>query len=245
MATTNIQWTEQTWNPTTGCTKITAGCKNCYAEVMHKRLTGMGQSKYSEPFTSVRTHEQELSHTFGKKPSLVFVNSMSDLFHIDVPLSFIQRVFAVIAANPHHIFQVLTKRAARLRALSPELDWPTNLWMGVSVEDERVDYRIDDLRLCGARVKWLSIEPLIGNLYHVDITGVDWVVVGGESGRSARPMNPDWVEDLLAFCESHSIPVFVKQTGIVLAKEWSLLDKKGGNMDEWPAWMQIRQFPEM
>ncbi len=213
MSVTTIEWTQMTWNPTTGCSKLSAGCKFCYAEIMSKRLQAMGSKKYADGF-EIRTHEKELNTPYKwKKPTLVFVNSMSDLFHKDVPLDFIKKVFAVMNDNPQHTFQVLTKRAERLFEVHQELTWSENIWMGVSVEDERVTDRIDFLRQTGAKVKFLSCEPLIGPLPNLDMTNIDWVIVGGESGHHPRPMNPDWVEDLQKQCESAGIAFFFKQWG--------------------------------
>ncbi|MDF2159388.1 phage Gp37/Gp68 family protein [Algoriphagus sp. CAU 1675] len=214
MAQTSIEWTELTWNPVTGCTKISAGCKFCYAEVMTKRLKAMGVDKYQAGFKKVRIHEDalEIPYTW-KKSKVVFVNSMSDLFHKDVPLEFIQKVFQVMKDNGQHVFQVLTKRADRLAEISHLLPWAHNIWMGVSVEDERVLDRIDFLRDTGARVKFLSCEPLIGSLPNINLTGIDWVIVGGESGQKARPMKPEWVLDIQEQCQSAKVAFFFKQWG--------------------------------
>lgn len=214
MAQTSIEWTELTWNPVTGCTKISAGCKFCYAEIMTKRLKAMGVEKYKDGFKKVRMHEETLGIPYTwKKSKVVFVNSMSDLFHKDVPLEFIQRVFKVMNENPQHVFQVLTKRADRLAEFHNQLTWSHNIWMGVSVEDNRVIERIDFLRITGARVKFLSLEPLIGPLPNLNLNGIDWVIVGGESGHRARPMNPDWVLDIQEQCEKSKVAFFFKQWG--------------------------------
>lgn len=214
MAQSSIEWTEMTWNPTTGCDKLSAGCKYCYAEVMTKRLQAMGLEKYGDGFKVIRTHEEELSRPFTwRKPSVVFVNSMSDLFHIKVPLSFIQRVFNTMNRCPQHTFQVLTKRAELLEEYSNQLIWTDNIWMGVSVEDQRVEYRIEHLRKCGAQVKFLSLEPLLGPLPNLNLTGIDWVIVGGESGRKPRPMDSAWVVDIQQQCEAAGVAFFFKQWG--------------------------------
>ena len=208
-----IEWTELTWNPTTGCSKISQGCKFCYAEVMSKRLQAMGVDKYKDNF-EVRTHESELTTPFKwKKSKIVFVNSMSDLFHKDVPLEFIKKVFKTMKKNPQHVFQVLTKRSERLLELDSELDWSHNIWMGVSVEDQRVENRIDHLRQTNARTKFLSLEPLIGPLPNLNLRNIDWVIVGGESGHNPRPMNPDWVLDIQEQCEQNDVAFFFKQWG--------------------------------
>tara|TARA_R110000823_G_scaffold311448_1_gene437141 strand:- start:169127 stop:169858 length:732 start_codon:yes stop_codon:yes gene_type:complete len=215
MAQSSIEWTEMTWNPTTGCSKVSAGCKFCYAEVMSRRLKAMGVEKYKDNF-AVRTHEKELQTPYTwKKPRIVFVNSMSDLFHPEVPVEFIQKVFAVMNDNPQHVFQVLTKRGDRLQYLDSEglLEWSHNIWMGVSVEDDRVIDRIDFLRKTGARVKFLSLEPLIGPLPNLNLKGIDWAIVGGESGRKPRPMKPEWVEEIKDQCLASKTKFFFKQWG--------------------------------
>ena len=214
MAQSSIEWTEMTWNPTTGCDKLSAGCKFCYAEVMTKRLQAMGVTKYEEGFKVIRTHEKELARPFSwHKPRTVFVNSMSDLFHVDVPLAFIQRVFHTMNQCPQHQFQVLTKRAELLAQYSPELNWTANIWMGVSVEDMRVQHRIDYLRRSGAQIKFLSLEPLLGPLTDLNLEGIHWVIVGGESGRKPRPMMEEWVEDIRQQCQRAGVAFFFKQWG--------------------------------
>lgn len=213
MAQSSIEWTEMTWNPTTGCDKISAGCKYCYAEVMTRRLMAMGIEKYKDGF-KVRTHEDSLQTPFSwKKPKVVFVNSMSDLFHPKVPLSFIQKVFFVMNETPQHTYQVLTKRADRLYELHEQLNWSSNIWMGVSVEDERVTDRIDFLRETNAQTKFLSCEPLIGPLQNMNLKNIDWVIVGGESGRKARPMQESWVWDIRQQCQQEGVKFFFKQWG--------------------------------
>lgn len=213
MAQSNIEWTEMTWNPTTGCTKISAGCKYCYAEIMSKRLQAMGVEKYKDNF-EVRIHEDSLSiPATWKYSKVVFVNSMSDLFHKDVPLEFIKKVFMVMNENPQHVFQVLTKRAERLFEIQHELKWTHNIWMGVSVENEKVVKRIDYLSKTKAKVKFLSCEPLIGALPKLNLKKIDWVIVGGESGHTPRPMNPEWVLDIQEQCRNNDVAFFFKQWG--------------------------------
>ncbi|MBC7382804.1 MAG: phage Gp37/Gp68 family protein, partial [Bacteroidia bacterium] len=213
MAQSSIEWTEMTWNPTTGCDKVSAGCKFCYAEIMSKRLQSMGIDKYKDGF-ELRVHEDALRIPYAwKKSKIVFVNSMSDLFHNDVPLSHIQRVFEVMNDNPQHVFQVLTKRAERLLELNDQLHWSHNIWMGVSVENEKVMGRIDLLAQTNARVKFLSCEPLIGPLPHMNLTKIDWVIVGGESGRTPRKLNVDWVLDIKDQCLNGHTKFFFKQWG--------------------------------
>ncbi|MBP6304082.1 MAG: phage Gp37/Gp68 family protein [Bacteroidia bacterium] len=202
-----------TWNPTTGCTKISAGCKFCYAEVMTKRLMAMGIDKYKDGF-EIRTHEDSLMTPYEwKKPKIVFVNSMSDLFHPQVPIEFIKKVFHVMNDTPQHTYQVLTKRGDRLSEIHEQLNWTKNIWMGVSVEDERVTERIDFLRHTNAKTKFLSCEPLIGPLMNLNLIGIDWVIVGGESGRKARPMEEWWVWDIKQQCEEQEVLFFFKQWG--------------------------------
>ena len=213
MATSSIEWTELTWNPTTGCNKVSAGCKHCYAEVMSRRLQAMGVKKYRDGF-SVRCHEESLDLPKGwRKPSVVFVNSMSDLFHDEVPLPFIKKVFDVMNQCPQHIFQVLTKRAKRLESLAPQLNWTPNIWMGVSVEDETAAWRIDHLRNVPATVRFLSCEPLIGPLPSMNLAGIHWVIVGGESGLRPRPMEANWATQIQVQCEAASVAFFFKQWG--------------------------------
>lgn len=214
----NIEWTEATWNPVTGCTKISQGCKNCYAERLANRLKKMGVPRYSDGF-QLRLHEDvlELPNTW-KKPRTIFVNSMSDLFHNDVPDEYILRVFRVMEQNPQHIFQILTKRSARLKLLAPRLIWPRNIWMGVSVEDAKATYRIADLQKVQAAIRFLSIEPFIGPLGTLDLNGIHWVIVGGESGPHARRMKIEWVEAVLAQCRAAQVPFFFKQWGGVRKK---------------------------
>lgn len=213
MAQTRIEWTELTWNPTTGCNKVSQGCKFCYAEVMARRLKAMGLEKYRNGF-ELTLHEDSLKIPYTwKQPKIVFVNSMSDLFHKDIPLEFIQRVFKVMNDNPQHVFQVLTKRADILLKYHKELDWTHNIWMGVSVEDSKSLSRINLLRRTRAKVKFLSCEPLIGPLSNLNLKKIDWVIVGGESGRRPRPMKPEWVFEIHNKCIKENVPFFFKQWG--------------------------------
>lgn len=213
MKRSNIEWTEMTWNPVTGCSKVSAGCKFCYAERMAKRLQAMGVERYRNGF-AVTLHEDLLDVPRSwRQPRLVFVNSMSDLFHEDVPLEFIRRVFSTMLATPQHTYQILTKRSQRLKELAPELAWASNVWMGVSVEDARVVHRIDDLRSVPATVRFLSCEPLIGPLENLNLEGIHWVIVGGESGPGARPMRSEWVQGIRRQCRKARVPFFFKQWG--------------------------------
>ncbi len=215
MAQSSIEWTEMTWNPTTGCNKISAGCKFCYAEIMAKRLQAMGIEKYIDGF-KLRLHEDSLLTPYSwKSPKIVFVNSMSDLFHKNVPIAFIKKVFQVMKENPQHVFQILTKRADILLYYDKEdwLEWTHNIWMGVSVEDEKRMNRIDLLRQTKARTKFLSCEPLISGLPNIKLEGIDWVIVGGESGRTPRPIEKKWVIDIKTQCKKSKVAFFFKQWG--------------------------------
>ncbi|MGE5567461.1 MAG: DUF5131 family protein [Rhodospirillales bacterium] len=208
-----IEWTESTWNPVTGCDKISPGCKNCYAERMALRLQAMGQPNYVNGFKlTLHEHTLELPLRW-RKPQMIFVNSMSDLFHKDVPIEFIRRTFRLMREAYWHRFQVLTKRSERLAAVSAELDWPENVWMGVSIETDKYCFRADHLRRTGARVKFLSLEPLLGPLPSLNLSGINWVIVGGESGPKARPMREQWVLDIQAACAEAGVAFFFKQWG--------------------------------
>ncbi|MBI2969050.1 MAG: phage Gp37/Gp68 family protein [Bacteroidetes bacterium] len=213
MAQSSIEWTELTWNPTTGCSKISAGCKFCYAEIMSMRLKAMGQEKYKNGF-KLTLHPDELKRPYEwKKPSTVFVNSMSDLFHKDVPLSFIKKVFKVMNDTPQHTYQILTKRGDVLYKYNTQLNWTKNIWMGVSVENEKVVERIDYLRKTHAQVKFLSLEPLIGPLNNLNLKNIHWVIVGGESGPKAREIKFEWVWDIKKQCKKANVLFFFKQWG--------------------------------
>ena len=229
----HIEWTEATWNPVTGCSKVSAGCKNCYAERLALRLQAMGNARYRNGF-SVTLHADfvELPKRW-REPRVIFVNSMSDLFHEQVPVDFIQRVFATMAACPQHTFQILTKRSARLRELATELDWPRNVWMGVSVEDARVLHRIADLHVVPAAVRFLSCEPLIGPLDALPLDGIHWVIVGGESGPGARPMKIEWIRSIFRQCRQASVAFFFKQWGGV-RKDLTGRKLNGRTYDEMP-----------
>lgn len=217
-----IEWTEATWNPTTGCDRTSPGCDHCYALTLAKRLKAMGQAKYQrdgDPRTSgpgfgVTLHPSALMVPMSwDAPRTIFVNSMSDLFHPKVPLDYIRQVFEVIAGTPQHTYQVLTKRSKRLAQTAERLDWPVNLWMGVSVEDAHYSFRIGHLQGVPAAVRFLSCEPLLGPLDHLDLDGIDWVIAGGESGPCARPMDPDWVRSIRDQCLDADVAFFFKQWG--------------------------------
>ncbi len=209
----SIEWTESTWNPVTGCTKISPGCDHCYAERLALRLQAMGQANYANGFKlTVQEHMLELPLKW-KTPQVIFVNSMSDLFHRDVPTEYIHRVFDVMGRASQHRFQILTKRSQRLMRLSKSLAWRPNIWMGVSVESQDYTFRIEHLRETGAHIKFLSLEPLLSPLHDLNLTGIDWVIVGGESGPGARVMRDDWVIDIRNQCKAASVPFFFKQWG--------------------------------
>ena len=227
-----IEWTESTWNPVTGCTKVSPGCKHCYAERMAERLQAMGQANYANGFElTLQPHMLELPLRW-KRPQTVFVNSMSDLFHDGVPIEYVRQVFDVMRRAHWHRFQVLTKRAERLARLAPELEWAENVWMGVSVETHRYRHRIDLLRSTPARVKFLSLEPLLGPLHDLDLEGIDWVIVGGESGPKARPMEAAWVTELRDQCRRARVPFFFKQWG-------GKNKKKAGRVLQGRTWSQM------
>lgn len=212
-STSNIEWTEVTWNPVTGCTKVSPGCKFCYAEVMSKRLKAMGMERYRNEFRVTLQPEVVEQPLRWRKPRVVFVNSMSDLFHDDVPLAYLKRVFEVMERCPQHTFQVLTKRAERLEELARELPWPENVWMGVSVEDQKRTRRIAHLQRVPAAVRFLSVEPLLEAIPELPLDGMHWVIVGGESGRKPRPMDPAWVTEIRDQCVAAGVPFFFKQWG--------------------------------
>jgi protein gp37 len=271
---TGIQWTGDVWNPTTGCDRISEGCDNCYALKMAKRLKGMGQAKYQrdgDPRTSgpgfgLSVHPDALDLPLGwRKPRVIFVNSMSDLFHARVPDAFIASVFTVMAATPRHTYQVLTKRPRRMRALlaSPgfhvaclaaaavrglDLEgtpWPLpNVWLGTSIESARYSWRANALREVPAAVRFISAEPLLGSLAGLDLGGIGWLIIGGESGPGARPMDEEWARTLAIQATRAQVPVFMKQMGSVLGKQLGA-GAKGGDMEHWPEDLRIRDFPRV
>lgn len=215
-----IEWTNITWNPVTGCDKVSPGCDHCYANRLANRLKAMGVHKYRNGF-KVTIHPEELNSPANWiGPHKVFVNSMSDMFHEDIPLDFFNQVFEVMAHWPQHIFQILTKRSKRLVRMNEQIKWPDNVWMGVTVESKEYEYRIRDLRKTGAKVKFLSLEPLIGPLPNMDFTGIDWAIVGGESGPGARPMSEQWVWEIKKQCEEQGVSFFFKQWGGVNKKRF-------------------------
>ncbi|MBF0487861.1 MAG: phage Gp37/Gp68 family protein [Nitrospirae bacterium] len=230
-----IEWTETTWNPVTGCTKISKGCLNCYAERLALRLKAMGVKKYSNGF-DVTIHRKELCRPYEwRQPSRIFVNSMGDLFHDDVPLSFIEDVFRVMNDNKAHVFQILTKRSERLLEISDKLNWSENIWMGVTIEAKEYLYRLKHLTSTRAKVKFISFEPLLSDMGSIDLQGADWVIVGGESGPMCRQVLPRWIEKIRDICIESNIPFFFKQWGGVFrTKSGRLLD--GKTWDDIPAY---------
>jgi len=229
-----IEWTETTWNPVTGCDKVSPGCRYCYAERMAKRLKAMGQANYVNGF-KLTMHPHMLSYPlYWQKPLTIFVNSMSDLFHEKVPHGYIGEVFDVMRRTPRHRYQVLTKRAERILEMDASLFWPQNVWMGVTVENADYQHRIDHLRECGARIKFLSLEPLLGPLPNLDLSGIDWVIVGGESGPGARPMKPEWALEIRNQCTKAGVPFFFKQWG-------GVFKKRAGRLLEGRVWDEMPQ----
>jgi len=232
-AGSKIEWTESTWNPVTGCTKVSPGCKHCYAERMAMRLKAMGQANYADGF-KLTLQERALALPLSwKRPQIIFVNSMSDLFHKDVPDEYIFRVFEVMRRADWHQYQVLTKRSERLRELAPELPWAPHIWMGVSVENGDYRFRIGDLQATQAHIKFLSVEPLLGPVGRIGLKGIDWVIVGGESGPGARPMKAEWVLSVRDQCQRAAVPFFFKQWGGVNKKKAGRL-LEGRTYDEMP-----------
>jgi protein gp37 len=236
LASSKIEWTNSTWNPLTGCSKISPGCKNCYAERMARRLQAMGQPHYQNGFrVTVHTDAFQTPLKKWKTPRLIFVNSMSDLFHEQVPIDFILNIFSIMKQANWHVFQVLTKRSERLVELSGKIDWPKNVWMGVSVENSNYSYRIDQLQTISAFKKFLSLEPLLGPLPNINLSGIDWVIVGGESGPKSRAIEEEWVIDIRDQCIARRIPFFFKQWG-------GTNKKKAGKILEGRIW---DEFPEL
>ncbi len=228
-----IEWTEATWNPVTGCTKISPGCKFCYADRMAKRLQAMGQERYRNGFRLTLQPDALDAPLHWKRPRVIFVNSMSDLFHADVPLEYIQQCFSVMQEAEQHTFQILTKRADRVAELAAALPWPDNVWMGTSVENADYIWRIHELVKVPARVRFLSVEPLLGPIPRLPLKGIHWVIVGGESGPGARPMSEEWVVQILDRCRKSGIPFFFKQWGGVNKKRTGRI-LRGRTWDQMP-----------
>ncbi|MCH7731774.1 MAG: phage Gp37/Gp68 family protein [Candidatus Marinimicrobia bacterium] len=230
-----IEWTDSTWNPVTGCDKISAGCKYCYAERLAHRLNLMGQKRYRNNFR-VTLHEDLIETPLRwRNPRLIFVNSMSDLFHKEVPIDFIRKVFDTMERASQHVFQILTKRSVRLKELAPQISWPPNVWIGASVENQEMTHRIDDLRSVPAKIRFLSLEPLIGPITKLDLSGIGWVIVGGESGPHARPMDPEWARRIRDICLKSQVPFFFKQWG-------GKNKKRAGRMLDGRFWDQRPQY---
>jgi protein gp37 len=242
MGKSTIEWTESTWNPVTGCTKVSPGCKHCYAEVLAVRLKAMGQRNYRNGFeVTVQPHMLDLPLSW-KRPQMIFVNSMSDLFHEDIPTPYVFRIFDVMRRASWHQFQVLTKRADRLAAVSARIEWPRNVWMGVSVENADYVERIEHLRRTNAYLKFLSLEPLVGPLPGLGLDDIDWVIVGGESGRGARPIRKEWVLDIRDQCRRAGVAFFFKQWGGANAnKKAAGRTLEGRTWDELPARTTVRE----
>lgn len=248
---TKIEWVQNqngskgtTWNPTTGCTKISPGCQHCYAETMAKRLNKMGVKGYEKVF-ELTVHQNRLVQPLNrKKATTYFVNSMSDLFHKDVPSHFIKQVFEIIQQTPQHTYQILTKRAERMAVFCQTHRIPDNAWLGVSVEDRVYGLpRIDILRNIDAHIRFISIEPLLEALGTIDLSGIHWVIVGGESGAKARPIKKEWVTDIKEQCQQSKIPVFIKQMGTHWARTHSTKRGKGNDMSEWDKELRVRDYP--
>jgi len=238
---TSIEWTDSTWNPVTGCTKVSSGCTNCYAERMALRLQAMGNPSYTNGF-SVTLHEDLLDLPLKwKKPQTIFVNSMSDLFHENVPVEFILRVFNIMRRADWHCYQILTKRSERLLELSHQLPWMSHIWMGVTIEEKNYIYRIEHLKRTSAKVKFLSLEPLLSPIPNLQLEGIDWVIVGGESGPKSRPMKKDWVIDIKNQCHKENIPFFFKQWGGKNKKKAGR-ELEGRVWDEIPSLLPNTQF---
>lgn len=238
-----IEWTEQTWNPTTGCTKVSPGCKHCYAEVMARRLQAMGAGGYDAGF-ELTLHPGRLGQPLArKKPTVYFVNSMSDLFHEDIPDKFLNEVFGVIRATPQHTYQILTKRAERLLRYFAWRNCPNNVWLGVSVEDRAYGLpRIDQLRQVNARIRFLSVEPLLEDLGDINLGNIHWVIVGGESGPKARPMQPGWVDNIRQQCDDAGVAFFFKQWGGWGADGKKRSKKENGRLLHGKTWDEMPQL---
>jgi len=239
-----IEWTEATWNHVTGCRKVSPGCAHCYAETFAERWRGVAGHHYEQGF-DLRLWPERLEQPLRwRQPRRIFVNSMSDLFHEDIPDEYVERVFAVMAEAQQHVFQVLTKREERLAELAPWLPWPDNLWMGVTIENRRFVHRADYLREVPAAVRFISAEPLLTDLTKLDLTDIDWLIVGGESGPQARPLDLAWVIELAEKCGESGTAFFMKQLGTVRAKECGCRDRKGSDIALFPRELQRREMPE-
>ena len=257
MKESKIEWTEATWNPLRGCTRVSEGCRFCYAERVAERWSKPGQpyDGLVTPSKKVGGHPRWtgeimlVDHMLNeprkwKEGKLIFVNSMSDLFHEKVPFEYIERIFEVMNNTPHHTYQILTKRDGRLREIASDLDWGSNMWIGVSIEDERVIDRADALREVPAKIRFLSLEPLIGPIPDLNLDKLHWVIVGGESGARARMMNTSWATDIVNQCKLRGVPVFVKQMGTAWAKSQGHKDFKGDDYSLFPEYLKVREYPD-
>jgi len=242
-----IEWTNKTWNPTTGCSEVSRGCTNCYAKEISQGNHKMGVSGYDFEFNLTVHHDRLDNPKEWASPQFVFVNSMSDLFHERVPEDFIFEVFETMNEADHHVYQVLTKRAERVKTLGSYLPWDHHIWMGVSVESQDVEHRIDDLRRSEADFKWISAEPLVGPLPDLDLSGIDWLVIGGESGDvdEIKEINPDWMRDIIAQCRGQGVTPFVKQMGEIWATKNDASDRHGGHILDWPQDLRVREVPKV
>jgi protein gp37 len=231
-----IEWTEATWNPVTGCTQVSPGCAHCYAKTFAERWQGVPNHPYEQGF-ELRLWEHRLEQPLRwKKPRVIFVNSMSDLFHEQIPLDFVRKVFDVMVRANHHTFQILTKRDVRLAELAPDLPWPPNIWMGVSIENRRFVHRADRLRLVPAAIRFISAEPLLGPLDSLDLDGIHWLIAGGESGSQHRPVKAEWLRSLQEKCQQKSVPFFFKQWG-------GRTSKSGGRTLDGRLWDEMPSSP--
>lgn len=243
MKKSKIEWTEETWNPTTGCTKVSAGCKNCYAEVMANRLKAMGTPGYENGFEFTLMPDRLEQPLKKKKGTKYFVNSMSDLFHEKMPQVFLDKILGVISLTPQHIYQILTKREDAMFEYFNKKQIPENIWLGVSVEDKKNGVpRIDKLRNINASIKFLSVEPLLEDIGQIDLTGIDWVIVGGESGAKARPMKKEWALSVKKQCEEQNVAFFFKQWGTWGADGVKRSKKSNGRILEGKVWSE---YPEL
>lgn len=245
MNKSKIEWTDATWNPVRGCTKISPGCDHCYAAAFAERFRNVPNHPYEQGFDLRLVPEKVEDPLRWTTPKTVFVNSMSDLFQKEIEDDFILQIFDVMNRADWHRYQVLTKRSQRLERISNRLPWREHVWMGVSVESKDYKYRIDHLRDTGAHIKFLSVEPLLGPLGELNLRGIHWVIVGGESGSGARPMHEEWVIEVREQCRAASVPFFMKQAGTVLAKQWGCKEKKGGDIESFPPVLQAREYPQI
>lgn len=244
MNKSKIEWTDATWNPVRGCTKISPGCDHCYACAFAERFRGVPNHPYEQGFDLRLVPEKVEEPLRWTTPKTVFVNSMSDLFQKEIEDDYILQIFDVMNRADWHRYQVLTKRSQRLERISSKLPWREHVWMGVSVENKDYKYRIDHLRDTGAHIKFLSVEPLLGPLGELNLRGIDWVIVGGESGVGARPMLEAWVVEVREQCLAAGVPFFMKQAGTVLAKTWGCKEKKGGDIESFPPLLRAREYPQ-